>query len=188
MSNAGGFKSLTRYYDMLAGNTVWNPWSPTGAYDALATVTVPSAGASSITFSGIPTGYKHLQLRTMSLGTNAWVDLKANSTASAAEHAIQGSGSSAAAYANVGNAYSSSIYLQANTTQPNVAIIDILDYANTSKNKTFRTFAGMDLNGDGTVFFLSNLYNSTSAISTLTVSIQTGTFSQYSQFALYGVK
>ena len=39
------------------------PWSPEGAYDALATVTVGSTSLSSIVFSGIPTGYKHLQVR-----------------------------------------------------------------------------------------------------------------------------
>jgi hypothetical protein len=34
------------------------PWSPEGAHDALATVTL-SASAASITFAGIPSGYKH---------------------------------------------------------------------------------------------------------------------------------
>ena len=40
------------------------PYSPTGSYDALAVYTVPSGGASSIIFAGIPqSGYQHLQLR-----------------------------------------------------------------------------------------------------------------------------
>ena len=44
----------------------------TGSYDALATVTVPSGGVSSITFSAIPqTGYSHLQLRTMVRSSDA---------------------------------------------------------------------------------------------------------------------
>ena len=39
-------------------------FSLVGNYDALATVTVPSGGLSSITFAGIPTtGYSHLQIR-----------------------------------------------------------------------------------------------------------------------------
>jgi hypothetical protein len=38
------------------------PWSPEGAYDALATVTLSTATAS-IEFAGIPSGYKHLQIR-----------------------------------------------------------------------------------------------------------------------------
>ena len=43
---------------------------PVGAYDALATVTVGSGGVSSITFAGIPTGYKHLQIRQIAKSTN----------------------------------------------------------------------------------------------------------------------
>jgi hypothetical protein len=35
---------------------------PFGAYDSLATVTL-SADAASVTFAGIPSGYKHLQIR-----------------------------------------------------------------------------------------------------------------------------
>ena len=37
-------------------------WAPEGAYDALATVSLSTTTAS-VTFSGIPSGYKHLQLR-----------------------------------------------------------------------------------------------------------------------------
>ena len=57
----------------------------TGSYDALAVYTVPSGGASSITFAGIPqSGYQHLQLRmfaksvnTLANDTNA-INLKIN--------------------------------------------------------------------------------------------------------------
>ena len=44
---------------------------PDGAYDALATVTVPSGGLSTITFAAIPQTYKHLQIRILARGTNA---------------------------------------------------------------------------------------------------------------------
>jgi hypothetical protein len=46
MSNAGGFKTLNRYYDMLAGNTVWNPL-PSGIYarfDASVSSSITSSG------------------------------------------------------------------------------------------------------------------------------------------------
>ena len=38
-------------------------WSPTGAYEPLASITVPSGGLSSIVFGSIPQTYKHLQVR-----------------------------------------------------------------------------------------------------------------------------
>ena len=37
-------------------------WAPSGAYDAIASTTL-SASAASITFSGIPSTYTHLQVR-----------------------------------------------------------------------------------------------------------------------------
>jgi hypothetical protein len=44
------------------------PYTLTGNYDALGTVTVPSGGLSSVTFAGIPqTGYSHLQVRIMAV-------------------------------------------------------------------------------------------------------------------------
>jgi len=48
-----------------------NTFTLTGAMDALATVTVPSGGVSSITFSALPqTGYSHLQLRSFILSSS----------------------------------------------------------------------------------------------------------------------
>lgn len=63
MSNAGGMSTVTRYTDMLAGNSFWNPWSPSTDYDSIATTTVGAGGAASITFSSIPSTYQHLQIR-----------------------------------------------------------------------------------------------------------------------------
>lgn len=194
MSNAGGFKSLTRYYDMLAGNTTWSPWEPQGAYDALATVTVPSGGAASITFAGIPTGYKHLQLRNIhghaSAGTN-YMNLTFNGVGgtSYSGHVLFGNGSSAGA--NAGNgASASSIFAgtaSVSTTAYGASIMDILDYADTSKFKTTRHFVGVDSNGSGGIELISGLFMSTNAITSLTITGSIA-FSQYSQFALFGVK
>jgi hypothetical protein len=65
--------------------------------------------------------------------------------------------------------------------------MDILDYANTNKFKTTRTLEGYDANGSGNVSLTSGLWQSTSAINSITITA-VGTFNQYSQFALYGVK
>ena len=166
--------------------------APLSDFESIQTVTVGSGGSSSIEFTSIAGTWKHLQLRIMAINPSVtgWVDLKANSsTASAASHLIQGNGSAANAYANVGNAYSSSIFQGGgSSSNPAVAVVDILDYANTNKYKTFRTLSGIDQNGSGNIWLFSNLFASTSAITNLTITQQGGSFAQYSSFALYGVK
>ena len=48
------------YASQISGHT----FVPSGAYDALASVTIPAGQtATSIVFAGIPSGYKHLQIR-----------------------------------------------------------------------------------------------------------------------------
>lgn len=200
MSNAGGFKSLTRYYDMLAGNTTWNPWSPTGAYDALATVTVPSGGAATVTFSGIPTGYKHLQIRALARqasGTGeAYGKLTFNGDTTSgnyyALHQIYGQGSSAAAGVDSSSTYIQTGYFPPSTSLANVygaMVLDVLDYSSTNKNKTVRNFSGFDVNGSGGfVLVRSGLWMQTAAITKIDMTVSNGIYAEGTQFALYGVK
>lgn len=167
-------------------------WAPAGAYDALATVTVPSGGAASIDFVGIPSGYKHLQLRITEChngtGFNPKVNFNSDTGANYSWHYILGNGTSASAAAGTSQTF---MYLNSNVAAPIMTphIIDILDYANTSKNKTMRVLDGFDTNGSGSGGYIdlwSGAWYSTNAITSITIS--GGTFGQYSQFALYGVK
>lgn len=190
MSNAGGFKSLNRYYDMLAGNTVWNPWEPQGAYDALATVTVGTA-VSSITFAGIPNTYKHLQIRAFCLNSGQdtlYMSYNGDTTgANYRDHQVGGNGSgSGFAFSNAGTSSGAGIGLTSQTAGAG-NIIDILDYT-ASKNKTARSLWGVDRNGAGSVGLFSSLWMNTSAVNSITFSVGTYPFQQYSQFTLYGVK
>jgi hypothetical protein len=181
MSNAGGMSTVTRYTDMLAGNTTWNPWEPDGAFDALSAITVPAGGVASITFAGIPNTYKHLQVR-MSNTVGATIRFNGDTTGSNYRyHVLLGNGSSAASGTDPNNAYSPADGTTGNT----VEILDILDYANTSKNKTLRSLGGFDANGSGVVWLTSNLWMSTAAINSLVI---TATIPQNAKFSLYGVK
>jgi hypothetical protein len=178
-------------------------WAPEGAYDALATVTL-SASASSISFVGIPSGYKHLQLRGIAQTNRGTygideANLRFNSDTGAnyAFHLLYGDGSSATATATSG---ASVIQVGSGnlgtTTGSNwgTIIVDILDYTNTNKYTTVRTLGGADCNGTvggigGRVGFSSGLWTNTAAVtSMLLVPVNGSNFSQYSQFALYGVK
>lgn len=173
-------------------------WAPSGAYDALATVTVPSGGASSIEFVGIPSGYKHLQVRA-TLKSNTTGVLYMNYTfngvggTSYSSHYLFGNGSTAGA--NAGNgASASSMYLNefpttSNTNMFGVFVLDILDYANTTKNKTTRALGGNDKNGSGVVALSSGLFMSTNPITSIEFTPQSSAgIGQFSSFALYGVR
>jgi len=185
MSNAGGFTSTTRYPDMLAGNTVWNPYSPTGSYDALATVTVPSGGVSSVTFSNIPSTYTHLQIRYFGFASSdVWINFNGDTASNYSRHSLYGNGSSAAAYGGANDTHLGFTYTASNTN-PSACIFDILDYANTNKYKTARGLNGDDQNGSGIIMLASGNWRSTSAITSF---VLTGNFGQYSNIALYGVK
>jgi hypothetical protein len=174
-------------------------WAPAGAYDALATVTVPSGGAASITFAGIPTGYKHLQLRQIARGDAAGNNYSQivsfnsdTTTANYRSHYLYGDGSGVAAgtYQSTGG-----VYLTTNTAGAGAgtnvfatSVTDILDYSNVNKNKTTRSLHGQDRNGAGVIEFDSGVWFNTSAITSISITINGANFAQYSQIALYGVK
>jgi hypothetical protein len=70
-----------------------------------------------------------------------------------------------------------------------VGIFDILDYANTNKNKTIKYFTAWDGNGSGNVQFGSNLWGNTNAITSIRFSFpEYGIIAEGSHFALYGIK
>jgi hypothetical protein len=165
---------------------------PDGAYDALATITVPSGGLASITFAGIPNTYKHLQIRGMNLSGVATGDLRAQFNSDTGSnyslHYLAGDGASTygGGSANTTYAYGGQ---SGSTTNPAVFVLDILDYSNTSKNKTTRTLSGYDPNGSGGWIFLgSGNWRNTNAITSVTLFINGFNVNQYSQFSLYGVK
>jgi len=168
---------------------------PYGAYDSLATVTL-SAATSTITFTGIPSGYKHLQIREISqlnvTGASKDVYMRFNSDTAAnySMHVIYGNGASAIATGSTSATYAE-LATTGTTAGASVfsgGVIDILDYGNTNKYKTTRSIVSWDGNGTGVVFFYSGNWRSTSAISQIDLVASTGSFTANSQFALYGVK
>jgi len=163
----------------------------TGAMFPLQVITVGPAGASSVSFTNIPSTYSHLQLRIIGRSASSnygFLRFNSDSGSNYASHFLYGDGSSAAASAVTS---STSIYgarMGAATSTFGASIVDILDYANTNKNKTVRTLMGNDENGSGLVLLVSGLWTSTSAISSITYIPQVSDFLQNSQFALYGIK
>jgi hypothetical protein len=190
MSNAGGMSTLTRYTDMLAGNTAFvDP-----AYESIATTTVGAGGVSSITFSSIPSTYTHLQIRATYQDTSAsgvqsqFIRFNGDGATNYDWHYIFGDGASVTANASLN---ASSIFagqvITPNNSNFATSIIDILDYKDTNKYKVTRGLYGNDQNGSGRVLFVSGLWRSTSAITSIVLTTGAN-FAQYSSFALYGIK
>jgi hypothetical protein len=107
-----------------------------------------------------------------------------------AVHQLLGTGAAASAS---GSASQTSINLvydnKANVSFPAVAIVDVLDYANSNKYKTVRSLAGSEQNtNDGLIMFRSGLWMNTAAITSISIFLDSGSYNQYSSFALYGIK
>jgi hypothetical protein len=180
---------MTPMLGIMASGISGNLWAPGKDYDSIATVTVGSGGSSSIAFTSIPSTYRHLQIRGIAKTSNlGWVEVKFNGDTASnySFHEIRGDGSAASASNSI-NAGSMSSFLQ-NASQVASGVIDVLDYANVSKNKTIRTLGGYDDNGAGYITLTSGLWRNTNAITSITITHSSSTFTQYTQFALYGVK
>lgn len=173
-----------------------------GDYQSISTVTVGAGGSASVTISSIPSTYTHLQLRVFAQTNRAtygrdyvFIRLNSDTGSNYAWHQVTGDGSTVVTSGNASQ--TQGIFAEIGTSTGGafgVGITDILDYANTSKYKTLRTLGGGDHNGTiagfgGTVTPTSALWQSTSAVTSLTLYPSTGTaFTQYSSFALYGIK
>ena len=183
-------------------------FAPSGAYDSIATTTL-STSTATITFSSIPATYTHLQIRYLAKTNRAtygvddgFITLNSDVTgANYYSHFLYGDGSSATASQSAGNGGGGQGIFWPfvfSTTQISPVgfaggVIDVLDYANTNKYKTLRCLAGFDANGGtaggygGQVIFASGAWFSTAAANNITIKAN-GSFQQYSQFALYGIK
>jgi len=170
-----------------------------GDFESIATVTVGSGGASSIEFASIGTGWQHLQIRLTSRanfsfagGLSLYIRLNSDTGSNYRWHRLHGDGASAVAAA--AGAADDRIEFWKSVTDTSTSssifsgqIVDILDYASTSKATTVRAFNGYDANGIGTVSIQSGLWTSTNAVSTITLTSD-GNWLQHTTAALYGVR
>ena len=182
-------KNKTKSGSLLVGNAFYSP----PIFESIATVTVGSGGTSAVTFSSIPSTYQHLQVRGIARSTgSSSMKLRVNSDTGSnySYHQLYGDGSTIASngYASFTTMYIGNLPVAADGANLfDGFVIDILDYANTSKNKTFRSLNGFDANGSGYIALESDAWLNTSAVTTLEFTTSVG-IAQYSSFALYGIK
>lgn len=171
-----------------------------GAYESIATNTL-SGTAASVTFSGIPSTYASLQVRILARDAStgsATNNLKYQFNSDTGSnyvgwHYLEGDGTSANAGAYATLTYSALLRAipgsnASNTLTYGAVIMDIHDYASTSKYKTVRSIGGHDRNGTGYIELGSSLYMSTTAISSITFNADSGNYAAGTTFALYGIK
>ena len=178
-----------------------------GDYESISTVTVGSGGASSISFTSIPSGYQHLQLRGIArstgaatYGTNDVILMRLNSDSGSnySSHYVVGGDNGSVVFAGAasGATYFNMGWNASNSSPSNTfsaSVTDILDYSNTNKNKTLRMLEGYDSNtssgfGTACVWYGSGGWYNTSAVSSITLTYSGSNFSQHSSFALYRIK
>ena len=165
-----------------------------GAYDLLETQVLTS-DASSVTFTGLGsyTDYKHLQIRgvsqssDLSSDSDLWLQFNGITTGYRF-HELSGDGSSVSSY--------SSTFPVVGLNQRNyvndafsVHVIDVLDFASSSKNTTVRSFSGSEFQPFGKKIGLYSMFrNYLNAITSLTITTGSYQLRAGSRFSLYGIK
>jgi hypothetical protein len=161
--------------------------------------TVGAGGTSGFTFSSIPQTFTHLQVRVFARGTgtsgapnNFYLTSFNGTSANGSVHRLLGDGSAAGSNSYTGGSSLAYGYTNITSQTANVFgsyIIDILDYANTNKNKVYRSIGGFDVNGSGGYVSLNSglvVGLGTAAITSFILNADVG-YDQYSRADLYGI-
>ncbi len=184
----------------------WGNLADLGAFQRIGTVTA-TGSETTFTFSSIPQTFDHLQIRGIvqrKTAANVGIQcLNINGSSTAADYSLHTTRTAEGGNYLLTTTDITSAYSQARSglvpgdSIPNDfgwVIIDITGYSETTKTKAIKTINGWTYNGTaysgfyGGVAFTSNYYNSTSAITSLTVSLGGDGISAGSTYSLYGIK
>ena len=186
--------SVATGYDgisLLAGNTYYDPAATFFIQRITAT-----GGETTLSFTSIPSTYKHLQIRGVSRDNAASsglrIRLNNDSGSSYSWHRIYGDGSSTYAGASFSTSIiflSSWVGNGSNSNMFTATLIDIHDYASSTKNKVIRAINGSDTNntgGNDNIALTSGTRYNTEAVTSVNIDFPVGAIAG-STFALYGM-
>lgn len=191
----GAWKTVSAGYTKIGG--AWKQWYSSAApasFEHISTV-LASGLPSQIDFdvTGLGSTYKHLQLRATLRrtvgGAEGYLRFNDNvSTNTYYDHALTANGSSVSYSASTGNDYISTGLMGGTNAVLSSVVIDILDFASSTKNKTVKIFNGVyDTGSSGIRIQLrSGLFKSTSPITKVTIA--NGQFPNGVELRLYGIK
>jgi hypothetical protein len=153
-------------------------------YEPIATTTLGS-NASSYTFSSIPATYTDLILvaNGVALSVYNWnMQFNGDTGNNYSNTGISGNGSSASSSRDTSQPY---MWLGAVTSTQGATIFQIMNYANTTTNKTVLCRSNYVSTG---VSANVGLWRSTAAINSITISYNSAMLQTGSTFTLYGIK
>lgn len=170
------------------------------AFELIST-TILTGSQSQIVFSSIPSTYKHLQVRisgrTNTGGSNdsVWVRFNNDSANNYIWHELRGGGfGSYTVTSQTGSTSSTQGYVGyapgSGTSFANAfgnTIVDVLDYASTSKYKTMRSMSGTNAE-IRYVTLGSALWKATSAVTSVTVGNDGASWATGTRVSIYGIK
>ncbi len=152
------------------------------SYIALANITLTSTD-SEIVFANIPNTYRDLVLianGTASTATGLVFKANTDTGSNYSEVYALGDGSSPASGSSSGTSFQIGRF----DTNPAMTVTQFMDYSATDKHKTVLVRYG---SASVATYMRAARWASTTALNTITITTQSGTFSIGSTFALYGI-
>jgi hypothetical protein len=144
-----------------------------------------STATNSLTFSSIPATYTDLILvaNGVSVSVYNWnMQFNGDTGNNYSDTGLSGNGSSASSGRDTSQPY---MWLGAVTSTQGATIFQIMNYANTTTNKTVLCRSNYDATG---VSANVGLWRSTAAINSITISYNSAMLQTGSTFTLYGIK
>jgi len=163
-------------------------------YYLIASNTVGSGGASSVTFSSIPQTYTDLVLKSSvrSTSTDNWLNISFNGTSATVNWSarwIGGTGTAANSSSSTNSTYSV-LENDSTTTASTFSNSEIYIPNYTSANAKSLSLDNVFENNATAAqsFLMASLWNNTAAITSMTLTPSSVNIAQYSTFYLYGIK
>jgi hypothetical protein len=152
-----------------------------------------STSTTTFSFTNIPQNFTHLHIRVFnptSSNNGGWfMRMNSDTGSNYNRHISYGDGGgNAGTFNSIGaTEYAGSFWGGSTSTAgPQISMTDLIDYSNTSRIKTFKTFYGNDINGGGIVVIGSGAWRSTAAITSIEF-IPSVTMGANCRVDLYGI-
>lgn len=170
-----------------------------GTYDSIATV-YGTGSSGTVSFTSIPTTYKHLQIRGIArtdlAGSFPALSVRLSGNNGSSSYGYQRlygtGGASALADASGAGTDAYMLTVSADALASSIYggfVLDIVDYKDTNKNREMKSLSGANGNGSGNAMVVAGTCYSNDAVTSISIIAGAGqNIKTFSQFALYGIQ